>query len=60
MPAGSLAGMVLECNDLESAFAELEGRGLAFTSPITKEFWGTFATFADPDGNGWILSEARG
>jgi len=58
MPAGSMSGIVLECDDIESTHRELTGRGLAFTSPITKEFWGTFATFHDPDGNGWILSQS--
>jgi catechol 2,3-dioxygenase-like lactoylglutathione lyase family enzyme len=56
MPAGSLDGIVLECDDIEATFEELTRRGLEFTSPVTKEFWGTFATFDDPDGNGWILS----
>jgi len=22
--------------------------------------WGRFATFADPDGNGWVLTQSHG
>jgi catechol 2,3-dioxygenase-like lactoylglutathione lyase family enzyme len=58
MPAGSVSGLVLECDDIDATFADLNGHGLEFTSPITKEFWGTFATFDDPDGNSWILSRS--
>ena len=58
MPPGTLQGAVLECTDIESTYTELQGRGLEFNEPITKEFWGTFSTFKDPDGNGWVLAQS--
>ena len=58
MPAGSLKGIVLATDNIEADYAELSQRGVAFHGPIQKEFWGTFATFDDPDGNGWVLTQA--
>jgi hypothetical protein len=31
-----------------------------YRSPIRSAPWGRYATFSDPDGNGWVLQEARG
>lgn len=31
-------------------------RGVEFLAPPTKQRWGTFATFTDPDGNQFVLS----
>ena len=56
MPAGSVTGLVLGCADIQATCDELAGRGLSL-APIEKQFWGTFSTFQDPDGNGWVLSE---
>lgn len=60
MPPGTLQGAVLECTDVESTYTDLQDRGLQFNGGITKEFWGTFTTFNDPDGNGWVLAESDG
>jgi catechol 2,3-dioxygenase-like lactoylglutathione lyase family enzyme len=58
MPAGSLNGSVLGCDDLEQTLAELSGRGLAFAEDEIQEApWGRWKTFADPDGNGWVLQQ---
>ena len=55
MPPGSAQGLVLETSDIERAHDKLEANGLAITS-IQDASWGRFATFFDPDGNGWVLS----
>jgi len=60
MPAGSLRGLVLDCEDIQTTYDDLAARGVAFDGPIETAFWGTYATFADPDGNGWVLAEAGG
>ena len=64
---GSYDGLQLVVRDIEAARAELIGRGVD-VGPI-RHFengewlagkggpWNSFATFADPDGNGWILQE---
>jgi catechol 2,3-dioxygenase-like lactoylglutathione lyase family enzyme len=57
MPAGSTKGIVLECDDLDATYQELAARGVHFNGPVQEEPWGRFATFDDPDGNGWILQK---
>jgi catechol 2,3-dioxygenase-like lactoylglutathione lyase family enzyme len=64
---GSYEGLQLVVTDIEAARAELIGRGVE-VGPI-RHFengewlegkggpWDSFANFADPDGNGWILQE---
>jgi catechol 2,3-dioxygenase-like lactoylglutathione lyase family enzyme len=57
MGPGSVQGLVLECEDIDSTFAELKGRGVEFAGEPDKQEWGTFASFRDPDGNGWVLAQ---
>jgi catechol 2,3-dioxygenase-like lactoylglutathione lyase family enzyme len=64
---GSYDGLQLVVTDIEAARIELIGRGVD-VGPI-RHFedgewlegkggpWNSFANFADPDGNGWILQE---
>jgi len=61
MPAGSLKGLVLETDDLDSDVVALTGRGVAIDGGIQDEPWGRYVTFDDPDGNGIVLqATARG
>ena len=58
MPAGSLRGAVLACDDLEKTLAELTERGVTFAEDEIQEApWGRWKTFEDPDGNGWVLQQ---
>jgi catechol 2,3-dioxygenase-like lactoylglutathione lyase family enzyme len=59
MPAGSLRGVVLGTDDVDAAYKELSARGVSFEGPIEEAPWGRFATFSDPDGNGWVLQQSR-
>ena len=64
---GSYEGLQLVVSDIEAARAELIERGVD-VGPI-RHFengewlegkggpWNSFASFGDPDGNGWILQE---
>ncbi len=66
-PPGSYQGLQLVVVDIEAARDELVGRGVD-VGPI-RHFengewldgkggpWNSFATFSDPDGNGWLLQE---
>ncbi len=56
MPPGSQQGLVLECANIDDRHALFKSRGLEI-SDIEDAFWGRFATFSDPDGNGWVLTQ---
>lgn len=58
MPAGCLQGVVLDTDDIEATRGKLEARGLEI-SPIEDAPWGDYATFKDPDGNGWVVQQAN-
>ena len=70
--AGSLQGLHLVVTDIDAARAELAGRGLEVGEVFHFEAggqapghdperrdYGSFASFSDPDGNGWLLQEVR-
>ncbi len=59
MPPGSLQGVVLATDDISAAHSELKMRGLMI-SDIKNQPYGREATFADPDGNGWVLQQPAG
>jgi predicted enzyme related to lactoylglutathione lyase len=46
----------LACDDVERTYEELKARGVEFVAPPTKQPWGTYAAFKDPDGNQFVLS----
>jgi catechol 2,3-dioxygenase-like lactoylglutathione lyase family enzyme len=69
---GSAKGMYLVVSDIAAARAELVSRGAdvsdVFHRPAPgqppekglapgRRSYGSFATFSDPDGNGWLLQE---
>ena len=71
---GSVKRLVLAVFDVDAARAELLRHGIAVSeichtgSPLGGPFPGTdperssyssFATFSDPDGNGWVLYQVR-
>lgn len=57
MPPGCVQGLVLETDDLEADHRVLRDRGLEI-SDLKDAPWGRYATFSDPDGNGWVLQQA--
>jgi catechol 2,3-dioxygenase-like lactoylglutathione lyase family enzyme len=63
MVPGSLRGLQLVVADMDAAYAELAGRGVAMSAVETLGRPGRpgfrFAHFADPDGNGWTVQEIR-
>lgn len=69
-PPGTAKGLHLIVTDIDAARAELVGRGVEVGEArhMTPEGWqpgadpshadyGSFADFADPDGNTWVLQE---
>jgi predicted enzyme related to lactoylglutathione lyase len=69
---GSYQALHLVVTDIEAARAELVGKGVDVSEPFhfgesgqapgfhpERADYGTFASFSDPDGNGWLLQEVR-
>ena len=50
-------GIVVQLDDLDAVYADCAGRGVPFVSPPVASEIGTFATFDDPDGNGWVFMQ---
>jgi predicted enzyme related to lactoylglutathione lyase len=44
------------CDDVDYTYAKMREKGVTFDAPPTKQPWGTFAKFRDPDGNTFVLS----
>jgi catechol 2,3-dioxygenase-like lactoylglutathione lyase family enzyme len=68
MSPGTLHGLQVCVTDIQAAREELVGRGVD-VSPIRHvgatgweegkgDTWNSFMSFADPDGNGWVVQEA--
>ena len=57
MPPGSVRGVQVVVPDIETAHAELAGRGVD-VGEIQQLPWGRFVFFNDPDGNGWSVQES--
>ncbi|MFJ6793395.1 VOC family protein [Streptomyces sp. NPDC091268] len=68
MAPGTLHGLQLCVTDIEAARRELADRGVD-VSPVRHVgetgwadgkggTWNSFLSFADPDGNGWVVQEA--
>jgi catechol 2,3-dioxygenase-like lactoylglutathione lyase family enzyme len=69
---GSYQGMHLVVTDIEAARAELVERGVEVSEPFhfgaegqtpglhpERADYGTYLSFSDPDGNGWLIQEVR-
>ena len=70
---GSVQNLYLVVSDIEAARAELTGRGVDVSEafhyagirgpripgPHPEGSYRTFASFSDPDGNGWLLQEIK-
>jgi catechol 2,3-dioxygenase-like lactoylglutathione lyase family enzyme len=70
--AGSVQGLILVVNDIEAARADLVARGVEVSEPFhyagvrgprlpgphpERGSYRSWASFSDPDGNGWLLQE---
>jgi catechol 2,3-dioxygenase-like lactoylglutathione lyase family enzyme len=56
MAPGSQKGVQVVVADVAAARAQLVERGVA-ASEVDVQPWGSFVTFADPDGNTWALQQ---
>ena len=53
---GSMSNVTFLADDVRQTHAELEQRGVEFTSPPESTPWGAYTIFKDPDGNRFVLS----
>jgi uncharacterized glyoxalase superfamily protein PhnB len=56
MLPGSQRGLQVVVQDVAAARRQLVDRGVE-VSEIDVQPWGSFVTFADPDGNTWALQQ---
>jgi predicted enzyme related to lactoylglutathione lyase len=56
MPPGTQQGVMMVVEDVKAVREQLIGKGVQ-ASEIDVQPWGSFVTFADPDGNTWSLQE---
>jgi catechol 2,3-dioxygenase-like lactoylglutathione lyase family enzyme len=56
---GTFGFGVFECDDLLATYEELTAKGVEFTKPPTKEFYGFEALFKDDSGNWFSLGEKK-
>jgi catechol 2,3-dioxygenase-like lactoylglutathione lyase family enzyme len=54
---GSFSGIVFECDGVERTHAELRAQGVEFVEEPTRQSWGMWAQFKDPEGNVYALLE---
>jgi catechol 2,3-dioxygenase-like lactoylglutathione lyase family enzyme len=70
--AGTVQGLHLVVEDIEAAVADLGSRGVEVSDPFhfgprgqapgvdpERRPFASFASFSDPDGNGWMVQEVR-
>jgi catechol 2,3-dioxygenase-like lactoylglutathione lyase family enzyme len=53
---GGFSNVLFAAADVEKTYEELKARGVEFKEPPTRQHWGTYCIFADPDGNQFVLS----
>jgi len=51
--------LYLSTPDIESAYKDLTSKGVKPTAEVTRAGWGTSFSFNDPDGNQWLVVEAK-
>ncbi len=55
--AGTFGAGLFTCKDIFATYEELKAKGVEFTKPPTKEFYGTEAVFKDDSGNWFSLAQ---
>lgn len=56
---GTFGFGVFECNDIYATYEELKAKGVEFTKPPKKEFYGIEALFKDDSGNWFSLGQKK-
>lgn len=56
MPPGAQRGVMMVVGDVAAERARLVANGVE-TTEVDVQAWGSFVSFADPDGNSWTLQQ---
>jgi catechol 2,3-dioxygenase-like lactoylglutathione lyase family enzyme len=56
---GAMPPLVLVVDDVRATYDKMKSRGVEFTQEPVARFGGVDASFRDPSGNGWKLTQAR-
>lgn len=56
MPPGAQRGVMMVVGDVTAERARLVANGVEATE-VDVQAWGSFVSFADPDGNSWTLQQ---
>jgi catechol 2,3-dioxygenase-like lactoylglutathione lyase family enzyme len=54
---GTFSNVLFECDDIQATHRQLAGRGVEFAEEPSRQFWGWWAVFKDPDGNSYGLGQ---
>ncbi|WP_273887964.1 VOC family protein [Rubrobacter naiadicus] len=57
--AGGWANVIFECDDIHATCNKLRDKGVEFSEEPTRQPWGMWARFRDPDGNEFGLYGSR-
>lgn len=55
---GSFSNVLFTCDDIQSTYEELQAKGVEFSEAPSRQFWGWWAVFKDPDGNSYGLGQS--
>jgi predicted enzyme related to lactoylglutathione lyase len=53
---GTFTAISFHTADVQATYDTLRARGVEFAGPPSKQPWGTFVKFKDPDGNQFVMS----
>ena len=54
---GTFSNVLFTADDIQRTYEELTAKGVEFTEAPSKQFWGWWAMFKDPDGNTYGLGQ---
>ncbi len=54
---GTFSNVLFDCDDIQKTYDEMRAKGVEFTEAPTKQFWGWWAVFKDPDGNTYGIGQ---
>ncbi len=54
---GTFSNVLFDCDDIQATHEELRAKGVEFVEAPTRQFWGWWAVFKDPDGNTYGLGQ---